>query len=191
MKVFYSALLFLFSFHSLMAETLDRGKCEAYRKENETRYPTCLTDKKLHPCEVVKQAKSWREVLDILKGKGVIEDPSTFVEYSFDGENIEYTMTFEEGTMMAKKYGVRKIPGYIKMINENEVEYSLLKPLDGPCKGKTNKVTCSTMQSPIGPVLIIGFEGKPDICGIVTYFKIGLDEMESERTFTTKNAKKL
>lgn len=153
----------------------------------ETQYPSCLNNQKNHPCEVVKQAKSWREVLDLLKGKGVIEDPSTLVEYTFDGENIEYTITFEEGTMMAKKYGIRKIPGNIKMINENEVEYSLLKPLDCPCKGKTNKVTCSTRQAPIGPVLIIGFEGKPDSCGTVTYFKIGLDEMESERTFTAKN----
>lgn len=125
-------------------------------------------------------------MLDLLKGRGVIEDPSTLVEYTFAGENIEYTMTFEEGTMMAKKYGIRKIPGYIKIISENEVEYSLLKPLDGPCKGVTNKVSCSV----VGQILTIGFEGKPDICGIITYLKVGFEMMESEKTFPSNGKRK-
>jgi len=190
MKVYILYLVLALSMLPLISKEIDRGKCEDYRKGNEKEYPSCLKNKKDHPCEIVKQAKSWKEVLDLLKGKGVIEDPSTLVEYTFDGENIEYAMTFEEGTMMAKKYGIRKIPGYIKIISENEVEYSLLKPLDGPCKGVTNKVSCSVMQAPIGPVLIIGFEGKPDSCGIVTYFKEGLDEMESEKTFPSNGKRK-
>ncbi|GBF44430.1 hypothetical protein LPTSP2_37330 [Leptospira ellinghausenii] len=103
--------------------------------------------------------------MDLLKGKGVIENPNTLVEYTFDGENIEYTITYEEGTMMAKKYGIRKISGFIKIISDNEVEYSLLKPLDAPCKGITHKVSCSV----VGQILTIDFEGKPDICGIISY----------------------
>lgn len=186
MKVFVLCLALVFCIQPLMSEENDRGKCEVYKKGNENRYPSCLKNQKDHPCDIVKHAKSWREVLDLLKGKGVIEDPSTLVEYTFDGENIEYTMTYEEGTKMANKYGIRKIPGYIKVINDNEVEYSLLKPLDGPCKGVTNRVSCSV----VGQILTIGFEGKPDICGIITYLKAGLEMMESEKTFPSKNVKK-
>ncbi|TGM45997.1 hypothetical protein [Leptospira vanthielii] len=186
MKVFYFTLLLIFSFHTILAETPDRGKCEDYRMGNEKESPSCLKNKKNHPCEVVKQAKTWKEVLHLLIGKGVIENPNTLVEYTFDGENIEYTITYEEGTMMATKYGIRKIPGYIKIISDNEVEYSLLKPLDGPCKGITNKVSCSI----VGQILTIGFEGKPDICGIITYLKVGLEMMESEKTFPSKSNRK-
>lgn len=186
MKVFYCALIFLFSLHPLLAETLDQSKCEAYKKGAENQYTNCLKNKENHPCEIVNHAKSWKEVVKLLKEKGVIENPSTLVEYTFDGENIEYTITYEKGTMMAEKYGIRKIPGYIKMINENEVEYSLLKPLDGPCKGVTNKVSCFV----VGNLLTIGFEGKPDICGIITYLEVELDMMKSEKTFSTRKVKK-
>lgn len=190
MKVIYSALLLLFSFQSLLSENLGLRKCEDFRKGIEKDYPACLKIKKNHPCEVVKNANSWKDVLALLKGKGVIQDPTTLIEYAFDGENIEYTITYEKGTMMANKFGVQKIQGYIKIINENEVAYSLLESSGGPCKGIANKVSCLVMQAQMGPVLYIGFEGKADRCNIVTYSKVGLDEMKSERTFTSKNSKK-
>lgn len=183
MKIISYALLLTICAQPLLSAEIDEGKCEVYRKGNEKNYPSCLKNKKNHPCEVVKRAKTWRDVLYLLKGKGIIDNPSTLVEYTFDGENMEYTMTFEEGTMMAKKYGIRKIPGYIKIINDYEIEYSLLKPLDGPCKGIANKVSCSVMQTSIGPVLLIGFEGKPDSCGINTFLNVGLDMMDSEHIF--------